>query len=165
MSFFKKLGETAKSTASSIGSKSAELVSSGKVMMEKKQLEGKVIDKYTELGSVYYQAFASQTALNSEQVTSICNEIKVLKRNIDEIDEKVHEEQVGTTQPQASAGTKCPTCGNMVEAGKKFCIECGSSMTEPVKTMEQSNTKTCPKCAATVGAGLKFCSECGEKLL
>lgn len=161
MSFFKKLSETAKSTASSIGTKSAELVSSGKLMVEKKQLEGKVNDKLTELGSVFYEGFASGTGLNSEQLTSICNEIKVLKRNIDEIEEKMHEE-VSSAQPSVSTGKKCPTCGSMVEDGKKFCVECGSNMTD---TVEQSNTITCPKCNAAIGVGLKFCSECGEKLL
>ena len=162
MSFFKKLTETAKSTASSIGTKSAELVSSGKILVEKKQLEGKVNDKLTELGSVFYEGFANGTGLNSELLTSICNEIKVLKRNIDEIEEKMHEEQVASAQPQVSTGKKCPTCGNMVEDGKKFCVECGTNMTDIV---EKSDTKTCPKCNANVGAGLKFCSECGEKLL
>ncbi len=160
MSFLKKLGETAKSTASSIGTKSAELVSSGKIMVEKKQLEGKVNDKFSELGSVFYEGFTSGSGLNSEQLTSICEEITVLKRNIEEIEKKIHEEQVAMDQPQVSTGKKCPSCGSIVEEGKKFCVECGGNMTD---TTEQS--KTCPKCNANIGVGLKFCSECGEKLL
>lgn len=162
MSFLKKLGDAAKSTASSIGTKSAELVSSGKIMVEKKQLEGKVNDKFSELGSVYYERFASGSGLNSEQLTSICEEITVLKRNIEEIEKKIHEEQVAVDQPQVRTGKKCSSCGSIVEEGKKFCVECGGNMTD---TTEQSNTTTCPKCNANIGVGLKFCSECGEKLL
>ncbi len=57
MSFFKKLGETALNTATTIGNKSAEMVEIGKLKFNKTQLEGKIKDKKTEIGDAVYTAY------------------------------------------------------------------------------------------------------------
>ena len=82
--------------ASAIGTKSAELVSSGKLLVEKKQLEGKVQDLMTDIGALYYKAYLESTAPNSEKMNFICDEIKILQRHIKDIEENVHEEHEGS---------------------------------------------------------------------
>ena len=49
---------------------------------------------------------------------------------------------------------KCPGCGLQMQAGKKFCKECGTKLGE------------CPACKAalTNSETQKFCRECGEKI-
>jgi curli biogenesis system outer membrane secretion channel CsgG len=47
----------------------------------------------------------------------------------------------------------CPKCKVELEAGKKFCTKCGTSI-EPPK---------CAKCGTALEAGAKFCGNCGEK--
>ncbi|MBQ7594593.1 MAG: SPFH domain-containing protein [Synergistaceae bacterium] len=55
-------------------------------------------------------------------------------------------------QPQASGSTKiCPSCGQPVIDGAKFCMNCGAKL-------------TCPKCGAALIPGAKFCMNCGQQL-
>lgn len=51
------------------------------------------------------------------------------------------------------ASIRCPHCNAQVTAGKKFCSECGNSMT-PLMAK-------CVKCSADIPQGTKFCPECG----
>ncbi len=48
--------------------------------------------------------------------------------------------------------SKCPKCGAIIEAGSRFCGECGESIPQ---------SKECPRCHAQVKQESKFCSECG----
>jgi curli biogenesis system outer membrane secretion channel CsgG len=48
----------------------------------------------------------------------------------------------------------CPKCKVELEAGKKFCTKCGTSV-EPPK---------CAKCGTLLDAGAKFCGSCGTKV-
>jgi len=47
----------------------------------------------------------------------------------------------------------CSRCGTPNEAGRKFCLECGTSL-----------AATCPSCGAANVPGAKFCGECGVAL-
>lgn len=49
------------------------------------------------------------------------------------------------------AGSRCPECGFLNDAGARFCGKCGSSL-----------TKQCPSCSADVSLELRFCSDCGH---
>lgn len=48
----------------------------------------------------------------------------------------------------------CKKCGSAVDAGAKFCSECGAPVLEK-----------CPICGAAVAAETKFCPQCGKKLV
>ncbi len=47
---------------------------------------------------------------------------------------------------------KCPNCNIEVNAGQKFCFECGTKIPQE---------KTCPQCGNVLPMTMKFCSECG----
>ena len=47
----------------------------------------------------------------------------------------------------------CGTCGTQNDAGRKFCVECGTALAIP-----------CPSCGTPNPAGGKFCGECGTAL-
>ena len=47
---------------------------------------------------------------------------------------------------------KCPSCGMDVEAGAKFCFECGARIPQD---------KNCPQCNSKMPISAKFCTECG----
>ena len=55
----------------------------------------------------------------------------------------------------AAAKAFCPECGNPVEAGAKFCPNCGAKM---------AAASVCPGCGQPVQPGAKFCANCGQKL-
>jgi len=138
MSFFKKLSETVLDTASTIGSKSADLVETGKLKLQRSQLENSIKDKKTAIGDLVYQAQKSGSDLSMEDLAPIFAEIKDLEGQIELIDEKLRKEspqyQRPVTPPQSSytpqdnnpKGTIfCSQCGQELPATAKFCNKCG----------------------------------------
>ena len=61
----------------------------------------------------------------------------------------------------AAPGGECPQCHARVPAGKKFCPDCGCSLTKggPEKGEEIS----CASCGTALNQKTKFCPECGKK--
>lgn len=62
--------------------------------------------------------------------------------------------QPATAAP-AGGGFACPDCGTQLQAGARFCFNCG-------KKMEPANV--CPDCGTELPAGAKFCFSCGKRL-
>ena len=59
--------------------------------------------------------------------------------------------QAPIAQPQVQAsGVTCPSCGQPVMSGAKFCSNCGAKL-------------VCPNCGQPITPGAKFCSNCGNK--
>lgn len=55
----------------------------------------------------------------------------------------------------------CPTCGNTVKNGKKFCNKCGSPIHSELQP--QYGIALCSKCGNPIKAGKSFCNKCGTK--
>jgi hypothetical protein len=71
-------------------------------------------------------------------------------------DKAMQTDLTGSVQLQTALGpTQCPACSAKLEAGKKFCGECGANVGAKPK---------CPGCGAEFEPGKKFCGECGGKL-
>ena len=150
MSFFQKLSETAKSTASTLGSKSAELMSTGKLKMEKMSLEGKVKDKKLELGAAVYYAFSAGEEPDQEAITAICEEIKELENQIAQIEQQMKVE-AAKAETAPGPGVTCPGCGSNEKPDAAFCSKCGYKLA----------AKDCKNCGQKVAPGAKFCAGCG----
>ncbi|MBR2208351.1 MAG: zinc-ribbon domain-containing protein, partial [Synergistaceae bacterium] len=59
--------------------------------------------------------------------------------------------QTPIAQPQVQAsGVTCPSCGQPVMSGAKFCSNCGAKL-------------VCTNCGQPITPGAKFCSNCGNK--
>jgi len=54
-------------------------------------------------------------------------------------------------EPAPPAGLACPSCGELVPSGSRFCNHCGAVL-------------GCPSCGATIPPGSRFCSQCGQPL-
>ena len=66
----------------------------------------------------------------------------------------INPQQPPQAQPQPKAsGSVCPSCGQPVQAGAKFCMNCGAKL-----------QAVCPKCGQPVQPGAKFCMFCGQQL-
>ena len=62
----------------------------------------------------------------------------------------------GQNAPAATGGSfACPDCGTQLQAGAKFCFNCGKKMDPP---------NACPDCGTALPAGAKFCFNCGKRL-
>jgi hypothetical protein len=137
MSFLKKLSETVKDTASSIGIKSMDMVETGKLKLQRTQLEAAIKEKKTEIGDLIYTAQKETMIVETDNLKTIFDTINALENQIMAIDEKLHKEEVlispQPTHPQdiqdASTTLKvfCSKCGQELCPGAKFCSGCGES--------------------------------------
>ncbi|WP_051533953.1 zinc ribbon domain-containing protein [Desulfitibacter alkalitolerans] len=150
-SFFKKLTETAKTTATTLGAKSAELVTTGKLKMEKMQLEGKVKDKKLEIGNLIYAAYLADEEPIHEAVGLLCVEIKDLENQIAALDTQMKAEESQAAATGAAPLVSCPNCGNQEKEGTAFCSSCGQKL----------GSKACENCGQNLAPGAKFCAGCG----
>jgi len=158
MSFLKKLGESAMNTASTIGTKSANLVETGKLKLAKSQLEGKINDKKLEIGAIIYAAYKAGTESDSEQLRAKFSEIEGLEEQIREIDVQLEQPKEGAAPPPppatppsapppfASAPSAAPPPFPQeppaAPPAAKFCANCGASL--------ESAAKFCPNCGKAV---------------
>ena len=53
--------------------------------------------------------------------------------------------------PVNNSGSVCPSCGQSVPAGAKFCMNCGAKL-------------VCSNCGNAIIPGAKFCPNCGQKI-
>ncbi len=58
-------------------------------------------------------------------------------------------------------GLFCSTCGQGYQAGDRFCVRCGSTLTQVGGTSEGP---ACPSCGATLREDDRFCAKCGQEL-
>src|SRR5208282_1794835 len=58
-------------------------------------------------------------------------------------------------------GQPCPKCATLVQAGVRFCPNCGNPMGGPAPVAQGS---ACPKCGQPNAPGVKFCANCGASL-
>lgn len=63
-----------------------------------------------------------------------------------------------TMTPGVKASGKCPKCGASLQAGAKFCPECGQAI-GAVPAQAGEGDRFCPKCRKMTSG--KFCSDCG----
>ncbi len=58
----------------------------------------------------------------------------------------------GNPAPTANpSGAVCPSCGQAIPAGAKFCMNCGAKL-------------VCTNCGNPLVHGAKFCPNCGQKI-
>jgi len=73
---------------------------------------------------------------------------------------------------QKSSTITCPSCGEPVAPGKKFCVRCGASLTGRIEISTSAGDKQpiaetqkkCPQCGEPIAPGMKFCVRCGFNL-
>lgn len=140
MSFFKKLTETVIDTATSVGNKSADLMETGKLKVQRNQIEGAIKDKKTDIGGIVYLAYKHGGPTEESVLSTIFAEISYLENQLNDIDmklegigEKKEEVQPPTEQPEppetsAESRIFCANCGQELSPGAKFCKNCGTSV-------------------------------------
>ena len=87
---------------------------------------------------------------------------------------------IDMTQPKKTELAVCHSCGASSPIGAKFCLNCGSKMSEELRCPDCSEiivkgakfclscgkrlSNTCPNCGIELAQGAKFCVECGTKI-
>lgn len=67
--------------------------------------------------------------------------------------------QQSQNQQSQKQTVPCQKCGNALEAGTKFCSNCGAQQQAP-----EAARAECPNCHAQIESGSKFCNSCGQSL-
>lgn len=155
MSFLKKLGESAMNTASSIGTKSANLVETGKLKLAKSQLEGKINDKKLEIGNLIYTAYKGGVDPDNEQLQVKFNEVEGLEGQISEIDAQL--EQPKETVAPAPPSAPPPFAASPAPEPPPF-----PQAAVEVPPMATPASKFCPNCGTSLDGASKFCPNCGK---
>jgi hypothetical protein len=105
-----------------------DMVGTGKLKLQKSELEDNIQDKKTLIGNLVYVAYKENGEPNSEELTKLFDEIKELEKQVAEVEEKLNKE---TAQPApkaeetAPAVKFCSNCGKEIPAEAKFCNHCG----------------------------------------
>ncbi len=123
MDFFKKLSETVMDTASTISAKSTDMVETGKLKLQRNQLENAIKDKKTEIGNIIYQAQKQGLQPDESLLKSYFESILNMENEIEVVDEKIN----GGANPSEATQSKvfCSKCGQELAPGAKFCNGCG----------------------------------------
>ncbi len=85
MSLLDKIKNTTRDTVSTVGSKTAELVESGKMKFNKSQLESEIKTKKREIGDLVYEAHKIDEEVDAEKLTRIFSEIGEMENKIEEL--------------------------------------------------------------------------------
>ena len=106
-----------------------------------------------------------------ERVTVLQKELAAIEREAEEARAAAEAEaQARRAAAQKQAGFVCPKCGNPVEEGDAFCMNCGTRLDPSLFVHEEPPVEeapahtTCPNCGADVTPGNKFCGSCGSPL-
>lgn len=89
MDLFKELSEKAKNAAKIVGEKSSDVLEIGKLRIQISNLENDIRRAKTEIGQIYYNAYANGNDISNERILSICKEIEVKYSEIEEIKHKI----------------------------------------------------------------------------
>lgn len=118
-----------------------------------------------ELGRASYAAHLerglSDPALNEffAQLASIDAQIAQGQAEIQHIQEVAAQLKAAAASPQVVT-TVCQFCGSALNAGAKFCANCGHVMAQPAQPAAPSAVQ-CSTCGTVVTPGTKFCANCG----
>ncbi len=126
MDFLKKFSETVMDTAATIGAKSNDLLETGRLKLQRSQLESALREKKTEIGNLVYFAHQQNTPADEIALGEIFAAIQDLENQIAAVDEKLQKEEAQQT-PAGSAKMFCSKCGQELAPGAKFCNSCGQA--------------------------------------
>ncbi len=131
---FDQLGKKISDVAEATVHKSKELADSAKTNMAISGEEREIHKDFVELGRWYYQNHYEQpeegAAALVADITTRYQQIETLKAAL----EKEGDSVTITIKPQAQATAAnnhpCPSCGDDVPAGSRFCPQCGQPVEE-----------------------------------
>lgn len=156
MAFFDKIGDIAKN----IGDKTGDAIETTKINSEISSKKREVSQLKQKIGIFYYDKYKMGETIDP-QAQEYFTEIDTLMAQIDDLQSEVDKIKGENEQktPPTPSGVKCPNCGTVNDAEKKFCSECGVNLKEGAQEI-----RYCGSCGVEVEEGLKFCGECGAKI-
>ncbi|MCI7468941.1 MAG: zinc ribbon domain-containing protein [Lachnospiraceae bacterium] len=126
MGFFNTLEEAGRG----IGAAAKDAAKTAQLNVRLKDLDGKLHKEYEVIGQKYYKDHPDEDTPENRKIKEIFAQIAATKDQLADI----------------RGESICPSCGEFVEKGAKFCSHCGASLVETVDeddmTVEEPETKT-----------------------
>jgi dsDNA-specific endonuclease/ATPase MutS2 len=142
-----------KSGANKVAFEAEKMARLNRAQGEAEKIKGQIHGQYSKLGEIVYAKFSKQEAVDPALV-EICRAIAEFHQQIGLKNEEISKIKAETfnaspsapapaavqppTEPEAAPATPepqaqpeakhCPTCGKEVEAGEKFCKDCGTKL-------------------------------------
>ena len=102
------------------------------------------------------------------QIDATPSEVKSMTRDVfDAPRESEPSKPVFERPVEAPAARTCPKCGAVARPNDKFCMECGSRLSDTSEKPQQTaapKPALCPECGSRIDPSFKFCMTCGHKL-
>ena len=155
--------------AKNAADKTNDLIGIGKLNLKINEEKDKISAAKLKIGEYYWKQCLNNALLDPEPMeycSQISDAIKAIESCENEIRGLKQEKPAApTTQTPLVGGAPCPSCGSLVEDGKKFCPQCGFNLASTVAPQEEPvDMQTCSGCGTLIKADLKFCPECGKQL-
>lgn len=150
-----KVGDTVEKGAKSATDGSKKLIETRKLKKEIEQTEESISAVFTEVGKKFFAANPGSQEYAAEfgKVNELKSKLESLKKELNILEEKF----------------TCPSCGDDLDKGQKFCDKCGANV-EAVTVIPENQPaketigKSCTACGAAAEETQKFCEKCGAKL-
>ena len=117
---FETLSKKFTQTADKVARKTDEIISIQKVKSQINSLEDQIDEDFCAIGEIIYGNHVAGEEYDAD-VTDLCLEVTMLRKEIVEMRDKLHELR-GTSI--------CAGCGAELAADAKFCSECGEKQPE-----------------------------------
>lgn len=139
-----KLKNTFDRGIATVSVKSESMVEMSRIKAQIQNLQRQQAALTAQLGGELYEMWKAGS-VDQERLEAVCGEISACEQGIDEQNRRMEQvrkeeqqllgvqpaqQQASAAQPSASQGLFCPSCGMQNPAGAKFCIGCGTKITE-----------------------------------
>lgn len=154
MGFFDKVIQTSQD----LGKKTKSTVEQNRLRMQISDKQKKIESNKLNIGEAIFSRFSLGKEV-PEEIVLFCQQISSLQNEISEINKKIR---------LLAGEIECPSCGEIVKEGVKFCPSCGYKLDEltdeiskPSNEKEESSL-LCEHCQSPLSESEKFCGECGQ---
>lgn len=156
LNFFKKdLPKKVTKTCKAAGEKSTQLIEEAKLRLNIANLNDKISEKLTKIGSIVYEDYKTGNSTYAD-LEELCKAIEEDEVTIADMKSKIL-----TMKKQK----QCEVCQTSLYLDDKYCSKCGAEQPELIEIEEEPTEKnTCPNCNEKFEKGSAYCSNCGEKL-
>jgi hypothetical protein len=167
MSVFRKISETARAAAATVGEKSADFAEATKLRIARSRLEGDIKDIKTELGHVVYEAYKKGIEPNEAVLQDGFQRIAAAEREIEEIDMKLASgpRALRSQEPAAEQGSSTQTMPQQSVPDQATSQQEVPVLETSQETAGIQRPKFCPECGNALTPESKFCGNCGTRIL
>lgn len=149
----------------SVSVKSSAYLEGEKLKAKISNIREEMEDSLKQMGEQVYRTWKEKQVIDEAYITEVCQRVlgkeeeaegyMAQKEQLEAEKERILKRPGRLESLQAEQGCIC-SCGNVNEAGAKFCRFCGKKLEKA-----EEELRTCPQCGSPLEKEAKFCVQCG----